>query len=643
MIAGFMEDRSSETDNQHWFGWFKQFCDRISGADKAKDDSERRRVRILFLLLSTITPLLIFTGNTERVVFEFKSPHLWGTILVGLSVLMLLVSRAFRAERIVGVIFGLWVLGLVATGPIYFGDAERLSLITLVLIPLIMGSVSGATASLVGSLSVILVYCAVLVSAHLQQRDISDAAVALASYSSLSVVLCGVLVSHFQRHTEAEAKKLSEDNARVHAIAMTDPLTSCRNRRAFQADMDNVSNNAGSAARPALFIMDLDRFKQINDTFGHDVGDEVLRTFSTRLRAAVPSHARVYRLGGDEFAILYPHEPNQEVLEQLADDIKALSDYAIATDAGDIDFDASIGIALSDGSETSNDQLYRQADNAAFAAKKIAGSAYLVFNNQIDGQITREYEVEECLKVAIAKRSIGIAFQPQFDLRSGAIISFEALARWKDPLLGKVSPAEFIQVAEKTRLIEILDLLIISTALRHASNWLGESQHVSVNVSARTLRSTDFADHVLKHVRRNQLRPEQIEIEITETALIENWQASRATVATLRKAGVRIVLDDFGIGYSSLSYLAEFPVQKLKFDRSFLLKACEHSNSLIMQSIIDLAKAMNVEMVAEGVETREQLALLRTLKCRHGQGYLLGRPIPAANMEKFVERRRRAA
>ncbi|MEO1306075.1 MAG: bifunctional diguanylate cyclase/phosphodiesterase, partial [Pseudomonadota bacterium] len=462
-------------------------------------------------------------------------------------------------------------------------------------------------------------------------------------YSSLSAVLCGILVSHFQRHTAAEAKKLSEDNARVRMIAMTDPLTNCRNRRAFQTDMEQIAHNQGNAARPALFIMDLDRFKQINDTFGHAVGDEVLRTFSTRLRTAVPSQARVYRLGGDEFAILYPHEPDQNVLEQLADDIKALSEHAIPTDAGDIDFDASIGIALSDGSETSIDQLYRQADNAAFAAKKLAGSAHLVFNNQIDGQITREYEVEECLKVAIAKRSIGIAFQPQFNLRTGAIVSFEALARWKDPLLGKVSPAEFVQVAEKTRLIEILDLLIVSTALRNAANWLGERQNVSVNVSARTLRSNDFADHVLKHVRRNQLRPEQIEIEITETALIENWRASRATVNKLRKAGVRIVLDDFGVGYSSLSYLAEFPVQKLKFDRSFLLKACEHSNSMIMQSIINLAKEMKVEMVAEGVETREQLTLLRSLKCQQGQGYLLGRPIPAANMERFVARRRRAA
>jgi EAL domain-containing protein (putative c-di-GMP-specific phosphodiesterase class I) len=147
----------------------------------------------------------------------------------------------------------------------------------------------------------------------------------------------------------------------------------------------------------------------------------------------------------------------------------------------------------------------------------------------------------------------------------------------------------------------------------------------------------------LKHVTKNHLYPEQVEIEITETALIENWEASKATVEKLRKAGIRIVLDDFGIGYSSLSYLAEFPIQKIKFDRSFLLKAFEHSNSLIMRSIINLAKEMDMEMVAEGVETREQLRLLRDLKCYHGQGYLLGRPIPAQHMDRFVRSRRKVA
>jgi len=611
-----MDDSLNSKPVPDTFGWVTRYVDLASGAINAADDSERRRVRILFLLLVTVTPLLAFAGHKELSFFTDSQMGIWSIGLIGVSTALFICSRLFRAERIIGIVFGFWVLGVISVGPVYYGNPDQISLTTLVLIPLIMGSVSGASASLFGTGMVVLTYLTVLVSAHFQQNPISESALSMLSYSTLSTILCGILVSHFQRHTAAEAERLSEENTKVRVMALTDALTQCQNRRAFQIAVDQIADLPDAEKRPALFIMDLDRFKQINDTFGHDVGDEVLRTFSTRLRRAVADKGRVFRLGGDEFAIICDHEPNHSVLEALAQEVKALSEATIPTQAGDIDFDVSIGIALSDGSDASNGHLYRQADNAAFAAKKLAGSSYLVFNNKIDGQITRQYEVEECLKAAISRRSIGIAFQPQYDLRGGSITSFEALARWKDPLLGKVSPAEFIQVAEKTRLIEILDQQIISTALRNASHWLGAQQKVSVNVSARSLKSPDFAAYVLKHVHRNKLKPSQVEIEITETALIENWQASKVTVETL---------------------------QKLKFDRSFLLKACESSNSLIMQSIINLAKEMKVEMVAEGIETREQLNLLRQLKCYHGQGYLLGRPIPAMSMEKFIRSRRMVA
>ena len=624
-------------------GWSTRLIDRISGAAEAKDETQRRRVRILFLLLAAVTPLLVFAGNSGQTIFGDDQLQLWSGVIVGVALLFFAISRIFNAEKTIGVLLGFWALAVIAHGPLFYGDPTQVSLTTLVLVPLIMGSVSGASASLLGTISVILTYVAVLASAYFQKTGISETAIALLSYSTLSTILCGVLVSHFQRHTEAESTRLIRDNAKVREIALTDSLTRCHNRRAFQIAVDELSREASRTTKPALFIMDLDRFKQINDTFGHDVGDEVLRAFSERLQTAITEDASVFRLGGDEFAILLPDEPSQVALEGVARRIIDLCEDSIPTAAGDVDFDVSIGIALSDGSDIANEQLYRQADTAAFAAKKRAGSSYLVFNTQIDGQITRQYEVEECLKVAIAKRSIDIAFQPQYDLRGGAIVSYEALARWRDPLLGKVSPAEFIQIAEKTRLVEVLDRQILSISLRNAQTWLGRQQKVSVNVSARTLKSQDFADYVLKHVQRNQLYPDQVEIEITETALIENWQASKATVENLRKAGIRIVLDDFGIGYSSLSYLAEFPIQKIKFDRSFLLKAFEHSNSLIMRSIINLAKEMKMEMVAEGVETREQLRLLRSLECYHGQGYLLGRPIPAKNMDRFVRSRRKVA
>jgi diguanylate cyclase (GGDEF)-like protein len=489
-------------------GWSTRLIDRISGATEAKDETQRRRVRILFLLLAAVTPLLVFAGNSGQTIFGDDQLQLWSGVIVGVALVLFAISRFFNAEKTIGVLLGFWALAVIAHGPLFYGDPTQISLTTLVLVPLIMGSVSGASASLLGTISVVLTYVAVLTSAYFQKTGISEAAIALLSYSTLSTILCGVLVSHFQKHTEAESMRLIRDNAKVREIALTDSLTRCHNRRAFQIAVDELSSEASRTAKPALFIMDLDRFKQINDTFGHDVGDEVLRAFSDRLQTAITKDASVFRLGGDEFAILLPDEPSQVALEGVARRIIDLCEDSIPTAAGDVDFDVSIGIALSDGSDIANEQLYRQADTAAFASKKRAGSSYLVFNTQIDGQITRQYEVEECLKVAIAKRSIDIAFQPQYDLRGGAIVSYEALARWRDPLLGKVSPAEFIQIAEKTRLVEVLYRQILSISLRNAQTWLGRQQKVSVNVSARTLKSQDFADYVLKHVRRNQLYPD---------------------------------------------------------------------------------------------------------------------------------------
>jgi diguanylate cyclase (GGDEF)-like protein len=618
--------------------WASGIIDWISGAAKTDDDARRRRIRRLFLLLIAITPVLIFVSSATLSLFEIYRPKIGNTVLFGVSVLFWLVSRAFKAEKSVSVVFGFWVLAIIAAGPIYFGAPGQISLLALILVPLIMGSVAGASASLIGIISVLLAYCAVFLSALYNGTEITESSIALISYSTLCTVSVGVLVSNFHRRIEPDPRTLAEENAAKRSIALMDPLTQCSNRRAFQMDIAQLAHAAVEHSRPALFIMDLDRFKLINDTFGHDVGDEVLRVFAARLRTQVGIVGHVYRLGGDEFAVLCRDGSSQSALNDLGERIMAISDESISTQAGDVAFDVSIGIAMSDGSERSLNQLYRRADNAAFAAKKTPGSTCLVFNTQIDGQITRRYEVEELLKTVVAQQSIGIAFQPQYDLRTGSITAFEALARLTDPKLGKVSPAEFIQVAEQTLLIEALDRQIISAALRHAANWLGGQQRVSVNVSAKSLESSGLADFIVKHVLRHDLRPEQVEVEITETALIENWSATKITVGKLRSAGIRIVLDDFGIGYSSLSYLSEFPVQKLKFDRSFLLKASENSNSLIMQSIINLAKDIEVDIVAEGIETRDQLLL--QLKCYHGQGFLLGKPIPAQEMEQFLSNQR---
>ena len=454
-------------------------------------------------------------------------------------------------------------------------------------------------------------------------------------------ILC--FVFYFARLTQNESTVLSRDNARIRTMALTDPLTKLWNRRAFQIDMDRLVMQHGNGAKPALLILDLDRFKQINDTHGHDIGDKVLTVFARRLKSVVEVDCDVYRLGGDEFAVVCRDQSDQAELEAIGKRIAVITREPIEARRVNVEFDVSIGIALSNGTTKSIQSLYQQADMAAFVAKEKAGSDFIFFDKMLDGRANRKFEVERALKTAIEHRLINVAFQPQVNLRTGAIVAYEALARWSDPALGSVSPAEFIEIAEETSLVLVLDRLIISKALRSAGRWLRSDQRVSVNASARSLNSHEFAAFVINQARRAGLEPSQVEVEITETSLIQNWDKTKATVETLRAAGLRIVLDDFGVGYSSLSYLVEFPVQKIKFDRSFLLKATDEASILVMQSIADLANKMDVDLVAEGIETTNQMRLLKSINCNIGQGYLFSRPILSEKMAEYTRNLRTAA
>ncbi len=413
---------------------------------------------------------------------------------------------------------------------------------------------------------------------------------------------------------------------RIKQQAHSDALTACGNRYAFAETMARLERDAKGGKVIAVLVIDLDRFKQINDTFGHEAGDTVLTVFADRLRFLAQAGCSVFRMGGDEFALVVEDVVTKDQIKTLCEQVVDAARTPISSPEGSLEFGASVGVAISDGSKEKVASLYKQADTAAFAAKLQPGSNFIVFNSTLDGAVTRKFEVEQCLKSAIQKRSINIAVQPQVDLRNGAILGYEALARWSDPLLGKVCPSEFIPIAEQSRLIEVLDRQVIVRALRGASVWLPRHQHISINASARSLNSNEFADFVINQVRRTRLKPEQVELEITETALIENWTTSKKTIEKLRANKIRIALDDFGVGYSSLSYLIEFPIQKIKFDRSFIQRNIDGSASLVLQSMIDLSKKMNLELVVEGIETKEQLRMLRKIGCFSGQGFLLGRP-----------------
>ncbi|MFN3214737.1 MAG: putative bifunctional diguanylate cyclase/phosphodiesterase [Henriciella sp.] len=616
-------------------GALTNLVDQVVGVPSAMPEAEQQKRRLLFLICLVATPLLplITTFPSEAGI----APIGWGggLVLICISALFLAAIRTAGSVGLIGLIYGCFLVTLLGYSSLLQGVTDNAALMTLALIPMIMGFSSGAKASAIGTLLVLMTYYGVIVSGQMQHGEISQSSVTLIAYSSAVTMISGLLVFYFARLTQNESTELNRDNARIRTMALTDPLTGLWNRRAFQIDMDRLIMQHGNGVNPALLILDLDRFKQINDTHGHDVGDKVLTVFAQRLKAVVGPDSDVYRLGGDEFAIVQTTQTKLTQLDTLGAKIADLNRDPIEARRVNIEFDVSIGIALSDGSMKSIQSLYQQADMAAFVAKEKAGSQYIFFDKMLDGQANRKFEVERALKTAIEHRAINVAFQPQVDLRTGAVVAYEALARWKDASLGSVSPAEFVEIAEETSLVLVLDRLIIAKALRSAGTWLGAHQRVSVNASARSLNSHEFADFVIRQAKRAGLEAHQVEVEITETSLIQNWDRSKSTVEALRAAGLRIVLDDFGVGYSSLSYLVEFPVQKIKFDRSFLLKATDEASVLVMQSIAELANKMSVDLVAEGIETMDQMTLLKSINCNVGQGYLFSRPILSSKMQDY--------
>lgn len=620
-----------------------RLVDRLVGVRSHWSEARQRKMRLLAIICLAFIPLLPMMIGGPDLAASGLVENITMIALFSAPVLLFSAIRLTNFEATLGFVYGGYLLFMIGHAPLLEGNPEHFSLFALALIPLILGFTTSATACAIGTFCVLALNYGIIVSGFAQHDSVSQTGLTLIAYSSAAAMICGLLVYYFTSLAQKESADLSQDNARIRTMALTDPLTRLWNRRAFQMDVVQLSVEYQSDARPALFILDLDAFKQINDTHGHDAGDQVLIVFSRRLKAMIGAGFKVYRLGGDEFAILCPNGQEVSDLQALGSKIAALTDDPIESQNTILEFDVSIGVALSDGSSKSIQSLYQQADMAAFVAKEKSGSACIVFDQMLDSRANRKFEVEQALKSAIEFRAINVAFQPQVDLRTGAITAYEALARWKDPALGSVSPAEFVEIAEETSLVKVLDRLIISKALLNAGTWLKDHQRVSVNSSARSLSSSEFANFVIKQVEFSGLDPQQVEVEITETALIQDWDKSKQTVDALRAAGIRIVLDDFGVGYSSLSYLVEFPVQKIKFDRSFLLKANDESGVLVMQSIADLANRMGVDLVAEGVETIDQLKLLKSINCFTGQGYLLSRPISADKMVEHARTLRVAA
>ena len=418
--------------------------------------------------------------------------------------------------------------------------------------------------------------------------------------------------------------------------ATHDPLTRLPNRDLIIAALADAAGSAhADDTMVAVLVFDLDRFKTINDTFGHAVGDRVLQTIATRTAAVIRPDDRLGRLAGDEFIVVSPGLHDVTEADALARRVGDAVREPIRLPSGrELVVTSSIGIAFLSGEETSPEVVLSHADVAMYRAKERGRARAEVFDQELRAAVSRKLLVHEALRSAVDTRAIMGHFQPIADAATGAIVGVEVLARWDHPTLGSIAPMEFIPIAEDTGLMPGLGAWILETACSQMAQWqragkCDAEQMLHVNLSPRQLTDPGFADIVMHVLSSTGWRADQLWLEVTESILMEDGSEVADALASLRKIGVHFAIDDFGTGYSSLAYLKRFPVEALKIDRSFVEGLGEDTESTaIVEAIVRLAESLQLETVAEGVETEAQARHLREMGCDRIQGYLVARPAP---------------
>lgn len=438
------------------------------------------------------------------------------------------------------------------------------------------------------------------------------------------------------------------DNARSQAVlvelAQTDPLTQLPNRNLMLDHISDALEQSWRAdRRPTVLFIDVDRFKNINDSLGHGTGDDVLLAVARRLRNTIPERAQVGRISGDEFVVLDPSSRTTGDAMQLAERVLAAFHEPLQVSQGDVFVSASIGVALgSPSGSLTAEELLRNADTAMYRAKDAGRNCIAVFDDSMLERVTQRLSIETALYRALERRELRLVHQPIIDIQLGDVIGFEALMRWEQEDGTTVSPAEFIPIAEETGTIVPIGAWALLEALSHLREWIDrgvcpESASMSVNVSPRQLHDPNFTSAVNEALTRSRIRPQQLWLEVTEGVMIAEPDQALATLRRLNALGVRVAIDDFGTGYSSLSLLQRFPIQRLKIDRAFISGIADDvSARSLVKTIIAMADALGLDTVAEGVESIRQLQSLADLRCAKAQGFLISHPVHPDAMESTL-------
>jgi len=429
---------------------------------------------------------------------------------------------------------------------------------------------------------------------------------------------------------------------RLNYLAQYDALTGVPNRQYFQDQLARATARARrSGTKVALFFLDLDQFKVVNDTLGHLAGDQLLREAAQRLSRAVRSGDVLARLGGDEFAVMAEGMVTARDTEAIAQGLLKAIDAPFEVDGRELIVTASIGVTLYPNDHSDTTMLVKNADIAMYQAKEQGRNNFKFFTEHMHDELLRFHQFEHDIKHALDNDGFDVVYQPKINMTSRRIEGMEALLRWNCPDRGQVSATQFIPVAEESGHIVPLGYWILEQACRSLRHWLDEEMPVvpvSVNVSARQFQQADFPQRVSGILDQFALDPRLIELELTEGLLMEDTVSARQCLNDLKEIGVRIAIDDFGTGHSCLAYLRKFPIDVLKIDRSFVRDVGEGDDSeIIINAIISLARSLKLEVVAEGVENVEQAEFLVENGCHVAQGFLYSRPMPAGDVMQWLE------
>ena len=423
-------------------------------------------------------------------------------------------------------------------------------------------------------------------------------------------------------------KEVSAANAQLSHAAKHDLLTGLANRGYFRTLLSDALAQANKAGRRcAVMLIDLDRFKTVNDTLGHNIGDQLLCHVAEHLKEVAGDKAHAIRLGGDEFALVVPHIESDRALEQLGEEVIEQLSGTHSIEGTSVNVGATVGMAVGPNDSDDVQTLTRCADLALYHGKESGRGQCVRYKKFMQIEADERHILENDLRDALENGDLSIAYQSIVDASSEEIIGYESLLRWDHPTRGEISPAIFIPIAEEARLIGHIGSWVLRTACEQAKSW-PDHVRLSVNVSALQVEGGGLASNIISALAASGLSPERLELEVTESVFLDKHERTDAILEGLRSLGINLVLDDFGTGYSSLGYLRRASFSTIKIDRSFVKSATQGSTEslAIIRAIVSMAQELGMETTAEGIETREELAIMQELGCTQLQGYLFSRP-----------------